>query len=416
MKVLVLGSGGREHALAWKIGQSPSCETVFLHPGNAGTEQAGFPSLGAPTLSLNEITASAKENQISLIIIGPENLLIQGYADHFRNEGFMVVGPNQDSARLETSKIFAKEFMMSAEIPTSDYAVASDAQSLTRLCEKYPCVLKLDGLAAGKGVVIAQNDNEVNEFADRVWKEKEFGEGSHRILIEDFIVGKEISYIGMCDGSTFIPLDSATDYKKLQTGDRGPNTGGMGAISPSPYLTQEIEEKIQSRIVCPLLKRMKEIHFDYKGALYIGLMVTPNGDPYVLEFNTRFGDPETQAILLRLKSDFVPLLEATARGELRSATLPVWGSDVSIYVVVVAAGYPEKPEQGDTIKISDCNATLFFSSVAKKENDLVTAGGRVLGLGILAPDFEMARIKIYRELCQVFWRARYFRTDIGLFE
>jgi len=414
MKILVLGSGGREHALAWKIAQSPRCDVVFIHPGNAGHRLKGFKNLPSTPNAPRAIADTAKKIGISLIVIGPEALLAQGYADFFRQEGFQVVGPNQNAAQVETSKVFAKQFMERAGIPTASYFVVNHASELIhQLSENlvWPVVLKLDGLAAGKGVTIAKNVQDVRTFA------KQFS--TERVIIERFISGKELSYIGLCDGKHFIPLSSATDYKRIGDGNSGPNTGGMGSISPSPYFSVALETKIRTQIAQKLLSQFQKEQMDYRGALYIGIIVDDKGEPFVLEFNARFGDPETQAILLRLKSDFVELLKHTAEGSLEECLPLQWEQQPSVYVVGAAKGYPESPVTGASISgvnAIDSTAQLFYSGVEEREGNLVTSGGRVLGIGAMGADFNQAREKAYRNIRKIHWDGIKVRSDIGIIE
>jgi len=420
MKVLVLGTGGREHAIAWKIRQSPACERVYLHPGNAGTAVAGFPTFDNIAIDdLSALTKHAQDIGIGLVVIGPEALLEKGYADAFRKAGFPVVGPNQAAAQLETSKVFAKEFMRRAKVPTADFFVIDNFQEMLALKEtrrSWPVVLKLDGLAAGKGVVIAENTRDIENFADRIWQQNEFGRGQHKVVVEEFIEGKELSYIGLCDGSTFVPLATATDFKRVGDHNTGPNTGGMGSISPSPYFSAELETKIKKDILGPVLNQLAKDGLDYRGALYIGLMIDAQGCPHVVEFNARFGDPETQAVLLRLQTDFIDLLVHTADATLIQSVSPEWTPGVSVYVVAAAEGYPANPRRGDPItglELVERSTQVFFSGVSGSGDSLMTNGGRVLGLGTTGPDFAVVRDQIYRDLRRVDWQGIHYRKDIG---
>ena len=418
MKILVLGSGGREHAIAWRAKASGA--QVFLHPGNSGTVRAGIPNLTLVPLTPDAIMSEAKRLNIGLIVIGPETLLAQGYADKFRSEGFLVVGPSQIAAQLETSKIFAKEFMARAGIPTAGFQIIETQKELLEISfNTWPVVLKYDGLAQGKGVVICHNQNDVTTFAQRIWDQNEFGSGPHRLVVEECLSGKEISYIGLCDGETFLPLSSSTDYKRVGDGGIGPNTGGMGVVSPSPFLTETLEKKIQERIIVRTLAQLRKESLEYRGALYVGLMVTASGDPYVIEFNARFGDPETQAILLRFEGDFIDYLLRTAQGTLHSAPPVRWSPKTSIYVVGAAQGYPSNPKVGDPIYgIAEAQkvAQIFFSGVKDEGGNLVSAGGRVLGVGALGNGIDDARNKAYSAMRNLCWRGMHFRTDIGLTE
>ncbi len=419
LKALILGSGGREHALAWRLSQDAEVEKVYLHPGNAGTQTMGLATLGDISTSNKEGLAQAARDQgVSLVVIGPENLLDQGYADFFRSKGFLVVGPGADGARLETSKAFAKRFMQDAGIPTASYHVETSAEGIrNRVGGTFPIVLKLDGLAAGKGVVVATCAQEMEDFIHRVWSEGEFGEDPHSIVVESFLAGKELSYIGVCDGERFVALSSASDFKRVGEGNTGPNTGGMGVVSPSPVANAQLEAVIQEQIVTPTLAQLKKLGIDYRGALYFGLMVSADGKPFVLEFNARFGDPETQALMLRLESSFSRLLLATAEKRLASIQPPAFTHRTAIYVVGCALNYPAAPRTGDVIKgldHLDPYVPLFFSGVAAcAEGGLETQGGRVLGVGGLGHDAASARDTAYSTLSRIQWDGMHFRRDIG---
>jgi phosphoribosylamine---glycine ligase len=420
MKILVMGSGGREHALAWKIAESPRKPVVYLHPGNAGTARAGFSPFPVPSTATREdLAQKAKELQISLVVIGPEMLLADGMADYLRSQGFLVVGPSQFAAQLETSKVFAKDFMKTAGIPTAAYWVADTEDDLRQgLKERadWPVVLKLDGLAAGKGVVVAEHLSEAIEFCDRIYHRHEFGNQPHRVVVEDFIRGSELSYIGLCDGETFLSLASATDFKRVGDGQTGPNTGGMGSVSPSPYYTPPLAALIHEKIIHPMLKQFQRVPMDYRGALYVGVMIDSNGEPRVLEFNARFGDPETQALLLRLKSDFIELLEHTARGTLKLCPKPQWKEETSVYVVAAAEGYPGKISTGDRIEGAEASpegTQVFYSGVTEQSGHLVTGGGRVLGIGALGHGAVEARKVVYSALKNIHFRGMHYRMDIG---
>ncbi len=418
MKLLVLGTGGREHALAWRLSQDSDVSEVFLHPGNPGTLHAGFANLGEVSIDApGDLVKAARERSVDLVVIGPEVLLAKGYGDLFRKEGFLVVGPGKNGAQLETSKAFAKSFLDSACIPTASYCSVESEIALREKAKHLPIVLKLDGLAAGKGVVVATEFSHVEDFISRVWKENEFGPGPHKVVVEDFIEGSELSYIGLCDGNRFIPLSSASDYKRLNDGDQGPNTGGMGAISPSPILTQELEARIEQRIVAPTLKELSRKGIEYRGVLYFGLMITKTGDPFVLEFNARFGDPETQALMLRIEDGLAELLQLTAKGLLGQAPVPHWKPGSAVYIVAASEGYPSRPRSGDLIEGIENfpnHATLFFSGVQTITAGLATSGGRVLGVGAIGRDPQDCREKAYSALSTVRWKGIHFRRDIGL--
>jgi phosphoribosylamine--glycine ligase len=424
LKVLVLGSGGREHALAWIIQKSPRCEKVFLHPGNAGTEKEGFSRLGSLTVEPTETFANAlKKENISLVVIGPEAYLAVGLADYLRNQGFLVLGPNQKAAQLECSKVFAKEFMQRAKIPTAPFLVIEGERALKQLARErrsYPVVLKLDGLAAGKGVVIAKSSADIEDFTTRIFHNQEFGKGPHSIVIEEFIPGKELSYIGLCDGEVFLPLATSSDYKRVYDANLGPNTGGMGAISPSPLTSPTLEKKIKETILDPILLELKNSGLDYCGALYIGLMLDENNEPFVLEFNTRFGDPETQALMLRWESDALEVFFKAARKQLKDCPPLKWSAESSLYVVATADGYPGTYTQGDVISgvdsvlSKDKTFRVFYSGVKGTKENLTTGGGRVLGIGTTASTLEKAREKIYSSLPLIHFRGIHYRKDIGI--
>jgi len=420
LNILVLGTGGREHALAWRLAQNTNASKnqVYLHPGNAGTIQQGLSNLGDVPMDPTSIATAARSKQIQLVIIGPEVLLNEGYGDVLRKEGFPVVGPGKEGAQLEVSKIFAKEFMVRAGIPTAGFRIFKTEADLTSYVpESWPVVLKFDGLAAGKGVVIAKSHGDVSDFARRVYRDSEFGSGDHRVLVEDCLPGKELSYIGLCDGKTFVPLASATDFKRVGDADTGANTGGMGAVSPSPLANPALEAKIQERVISPLLKQLARESWDYRGALYVGIMISPTGDPYVLEFNARFGDPETQAILMRWEGDVASPLLATANAQLRVEPPLKWRNDTAIYVVAAAEGYPGKVTTGDLIEGLagvDPSTPVFFSGVKQSGGKLVTNGGRVLGVGAFGRDIDSARRLAYASLTQIHWRGQHFRKDIGI--
>lgn len=417
LNVLVLGKGGREHALAWAIARDIGEDRVFLHPGNAGTTE--FESLGSAVAwdRADALLPAIAERRIGLVVIGPEILLAAGLADALRAEGVPVVGPSQTAAQLETSKAFAKDFMVRAGIPTAHSALAGSRDELIALAQPFPVVLKLDGLAAGKGVVIAQTPSDVVEFADRIWTDKEFGESSQRVLVETFLAGRELSYIGLCDGNRFYPLSSSSDYKRIGEGDQGPNTGGMGAISPSPFATLAVEKAIQEKIIAPLLRELNKSRLEYRGALYVGVMVTDAGEPYVLEFNTRFGDPETQALVLRMTGGFTQALWLTSQAKLSQAEI-TWTEDHSVFAVGAAEGYPGHPRTGDRIDglshLAEDKVRVFFSGVERSGDGLVTSGGRVLGIGATGNDLADARQKVYEGWRRVNWKGRTVRRDIGV--
>lgn len=415
MKILVLGSGAREHSIAWKLKQFS--HRVFLHPGNAGTEHLGFQNLGTSD-DKEQIAIEAKRNQIELIVIGPEHYLANDYASFFRKLGFQVVGPGKEGAQLESSKVFSKQFMSRAGIPTAKFRFYNSIEEFKKNIHQnpFPKVLKLDGLAAGKGVVIAKTAEEALTFAEQVWSQNYFRQSNAKMIEEEFIPGVEVSYLGLCDGKTFIPLSSSTDYKRIFDKDEGLNTGGMGAISPSPHLNLLLESRIKKEIVSPILENLEREKLEFRGVLYIGLMIAQNDQPYVLEFNTRFGDPETQSLMLRLDGDLAPALLATAKGELSSTAKLKWSDQTSVYVVAASPGYPENPQVGEPISgldFSNQETQIFFAGVENRQGGLVTSGGRVLGVGALGNNFQEAREKAYGRLNKLSWKGIHFRKDIG---
>jgi len=419
MKILVLGSGGREHALAWKLSQEQGQKNVFIHPGNSSLQKLGFQSL--KDASIDDPAALAyicQQNEIKLVVIGPEQYLHQGVGDALRAEGLLVVGPNQKEAQLETSKVFTKKFLSHAAIPTAEFTVVHSAQELLRTAPSWlPCALKLDGLAAGKGVVLAEKESHIEEFAIRIWDSKEFGTGPQAVIIEKMIKGFEISYLGFCDGSTFVPLSSSMDYKRLKDGHEGPNTGGMGCVSPSPFFSPQLEDKITRTVVQPFLAEMQKQKLDYRGILYFGLMITPKGEPYVLEINARFGDPETQALMLRLDSSLTDCFIKTAQKDLKSLGKLKWSSENSIYVVAASQNYPfsssPKARISGLDKYAGEDVQMFLSGTEYIEDSFWATGGRVLGIGGRAATFDLARKKVYDAVGKIHFDGMQYRNDIA---
>jgi phosphoribosylamine---glycine ligase len=416
VKLLVLGSGGREHALAWRAAQEIGYENVGIHPGNAGSVTQGFFRLPTTSTDSTSIASAAKAAGVTLILIGPEAFLANNTAVDLRKAGFLVVGPGADGAQLETSKVFAKEIMQRANIPTASFDIATTAEMLRAKTTTFPCALKYDGLAAGKGVLIAKQLSDVDDFARRIWVEKEFGPHPTRVLIESFLTGKEVSLIGFCDGTVFRPLQTATDYKRVFDADEGPNTGGMGSISPSPWEYPGLEERVQTEIAIPLLAQLRKEGIDYRGILYVGLMIDSQKRPFVVEFNARFGDPETQTLMMRIQSGFVAHLLATAKGELAGAPPLQWSPQASVYVVAAAENYPASPRTGDTIAglpPKSSSTQVFYSGVKIERGTWKTDGGRVLGVGALGTTLSEARDSAYSALKTIHWRGMHYRHDIG---
>ncbi len=418
MKVLVIGGGGREHALAWKLAQSRRVDQVLVAPGNAGT--AAEPKCRNVTVSVTDIpalVALARRESAGLTVVGPEGPLVAGVVDAFQAAGLACFGPNQAAARLEGSKRFTKEFLARHRIPTARYHAftRADFDPAAIRARRPPIVVKADGLAAGKGVVIAQSADEAIRSAERMLAGA-FGEAGNTVVVEEFLEGEEASFIVMADGRHALPLATSQDHKRLQDGDRGPNTGGMGAYSPAPVVTPALHARIMAEVIEPTLAGLAAEGMPYTGFLYAGLMIAADGTPNVLEFNCRFGDPETQPILARLQSDLVDLCEAALAGRLDQVEAD-WDPRAALGVVLAAEGYPDSPRLGDAIAGLADAATLpgkVFHAGTRQEGDRVlTAGGRVLcavGLGSGVADARRAAYALVDRLC---WRGMQFRRDIG---
>lgn len=418
MKVLLIGSGGREHALAWKIRQSPFLSKLYAAPGNAGIAEIAE-CVAVPPEDLEGLVRFAREKEIDLTVVGPEASLARGIVDRFQAEGLKVFGPTQAAAEIETSKIFAKELMVRSGVPTAEFKIFNEAaQAKHYLVESEPpFVIKADGLAAGKGVVVASSCEEAVQVVTKFMEEKSLGESGARVIIEERLEGEELSVLVLTDGENIIPLASAQDHKRLLDRDRGPNTGGMGAYSPCPFLSQENFYKVLDKTIRPILQVMAKEGRPYRGVLYAGLMLTKNG-PYVLEYNARFGDPETQAILPRLKSDLLPLLLEIAEGRFPHKELE-WNEDYSLNVVLASAGYPENYQKGAVITGLETLAGkedvfVFHAGAGRNERgELVTAGGRVLSVTALGTTLKAAQEKAYQAVYQIRFEGVHFRKDIG---
>ena len=419
MKILIVGSGGREHALAWKTARSPHAEKVYCAPGNGGTR------LVAENVPLEEtdtagLVAFAEREKIGLTVVGPEVPLMMGLADEFEKRGLRVFGPSKKAAEIESSKVFAKQFMERHKIPTARFKVADafgEAQKIVGSGEfGFPLVVKADGLAAGKGAVVCPNRKKAEEAAGDMLVGKKFGPAGQRIIIEEFLPGREVSFIVISDGTRVQPLVSAMDHKAAYDGDRGPNTGGMGAISPSPFMTEALFHEVMDTVIYPAVTRLLEEGRKFKGVLYAGLMVTEQG-PRVLEFNGRFGDPETQPQLLRLETDLVELLSA-AVDENILATEARWSENPSGCVVVASGGYPVRYEKGKPIAGLDEAAavpgvTVFHAGTRFENGAYVTSGGRVLDVCASEPTLEATMTKIYDAVGRIRFPAMQYRRDIG---
>jgi phosphoribosylamine--glycine ligase len=414
MKVLVVGNGGREHTLCWKLKNDSRAPELFCAPGNAGTAALGT-NLDLGATDVDGVVNWAKENQPDLTVIGPEAPLCEGLADALEAEGFRVFGPCRTAAELEGSKQFAKEVMKAAGVPTSAYAVFTDAEEACEYVRERgaPIVIKADGLAAGKGVTVAETVMQA-EIAIRDALSGAFGSAGSRVVIEDFLVGEEASILALIDGEHVVMLASSQDHKRAYDGDTGPNTGGMGAYSPAPIVTDAVLEKVRTEIYDRTLAELKKRGIIYKGVLYAGLMID-NGQPSVVEFNCRFGDPETQAVLSRWDGDILPALEACVDGTL-SEDLISWKPEPSVCVVMSAGGYPGSYEKGNEISGLDEaseGATVFHAGTALNGDNVVTAGGRVLGVTALGSDLQNAVDNAYAAVEKISWKDAFYRKDIA---
>ncbi len=419
MNVLIVGGGGREHALAWKASQSPEVKTVYVAPGNAGTEmEPGVRNVLIKPDDIDKLIRFSREHDIRLTVIGPEAPLVAGIVDSFSAAGLPCFGPTRDAAILEGSKSFTKDFLKRHHIPTADYETFSDPDHAIKYIRMKGCpvVVKADGLAAGKGVVIAQTEDEAVAAVTDMLTGMKFGSAGRRIVVEEFLEGEEASFIVMCDGKNILPLASSQDHKARDDGDSGPNTGGMGAYSPAPVITADIHERIMQEIIVPTVTGMAEEGRNYTGFLYAGLMITPEGTPRTLEFNCRFGDPETQPIMMRLRSDIVSLCDLAVRQKLDEAEIE-WDERVSLGVVLASAGYPES--SGKEEIISGLNAgfpgqvKIFHAGTTRKDDNVVTAGGRVLCVTGLAETVSNARQITYDAIKKISWNGMFYRKDIG---
>jgi phosphoribosylamine--glycine ligase len=420
MKVLVIGGGGREHALAWKLGQSARVDEVIVAPGNAGTaHEPGLRNEPVAVTDIEGLLALAKRENVGLTVVGPEVPLVAGVVDRFTQEGLRCFGPSAKAAQLEGSKAFAKDFLARHHIPTAHYAVFTElAPALAHVREKgAPIVIKADGLAAGKGVVVAMTLTEAEAALDDMLGQQAFGDASSRVVIEEFLDGEEASFIVIADGKHALPMATSQDHKRRDDGDLGPNTGGMGAYSPAPVVTDEVSARVMREIIQPTLDGMIADGAPFTGFLYAGLMIDKAGVARVIEFNVRFGDPETQPIMLRLRSDLVDLIDAALDGDV-TAVQAEWDTRPSLGVVLAAGGYPGKVRAGDVISGADAdfgpNVKVFHAGTSLDEaGQPVTAGGRVLTVCALGDDLVAARAAAYAALDHVRFDQAFFRRDIA---
>jgi len=419
MKILIVGSGGREHALAWKIARSPLAEKVYCAPGNGGTRLVAE-NVPIEEKDIDGLLRFASGEKIDLTVVGPEVPLILGITDEFEKSGLRIFGPSKKAAEIEGSKVFAKQFMERHRIPTARFKIADSFDQARKIVGSgefgFPLVVKADGLAAGKGAVVCPTQKKAEETADEMLVKKKFGEAGQRIVIEEFLEGREISFIVISDGTRVQPLVSAMDHKAAYDGDQGPNTGGMGAISPAPIMTEKLFNEIMNSVIYPAVTRMLEEGRKFKGVLYAGLMVTDKG-PHVLEFNGRFGDPETQPQMLRLESDLVELLSDAVDENILKAEAS-WSQNPSGCVVVASGGYPTKYEKGKVISgLAEAEGvsgvTIFHAGTKFQNNIYTTSGGRVLGVCASEPTLDGTMKKIYGAIGRIHFEAMHFRHDIG---
>jgi len=416
MKVLIVGSGGREHALAWKLGQSRKISQIFIAPGNAGTVQIGK-NINIAAENVQSLLSFAQKEKIDLTVVGPEAPLALGIVDLFKKKNLLIFGPLKKAAQIEASKVFAKRFMKKFKIPTADFKAFSDYQKTKKYLKtcQFPQVLKADGLTAGKGVFVCKTLNEALKVLKEIMVEKKFGLAGNKLVIEECLLGQEVSVIGFTDGQTILPLLVAQDHKPIFDGDKGPNTGGMGAYAPTPLVNQKMMDQITNQILKPAVLGMKKIGRPYQGILYAGLMLTKQG-PEVLEFNCRFGDPETQPQLMLLKSDLIDLILACIEGKLKNKKIS-WYPGYSVCVVLASKGYPDKYQKGYKIRglpqRSLLTTQIFHASTKLVQNKIVTNGGRVLGVTSRAPTLKQAIEKAYLQVEKINFKNKYYRTDIG---
>ncbi|WLQ13983.1 phosphoribosylamine--glycine ligase [Hahella aquimaris] len=419
MNVLVIGSGGREHALAWKAAQADYVNTVFVAPGNAGTAlEPKLENVAIDVLDFDALIAFAKDNQVELTIVGPEAPLVAGVVNRFQAEGLRIFGPSQGAAQLEGSKAFTKDFLARHNIPTAAYQSFTEIEpALAYLREQgAPIVVKADGLAAGKGVIVAMTLEEAEDAVRDMLADAKFGDAGHRVVIEEFLEGEEASFIVMVDGKHVLPMATSQDHKRVGDGDTGPNTGGMGAYSPAPVVTDSVHERVMREVIYPTVQGMAQEGNDYVGFLYAGLMIGADGAPKVIEYNCRFGDPETQPIMMRMQSDLVELCIAATQGALDSKTSE-WDARAAVGVVLAAGGYPDSYAKGAVISglenADRADAKVFHAGTTLRDGQVVTQGGRVLCATALGADVTEAQRKAYEQVARIDWLDMYYRKDIA---
>ena len=418
MKILVVGSGGREHALAWKLSQSPVAEMVYVAPGNAGTAtEPGLENVAIPADDIDALIKFCHDNDIHLTVIGPEQPLVAGIVDQFYDAGLRCFGPSAEAAELEGSKRFTKDFLARFNIPTAAYDTFTEVEPAIEYVRQQgaPIVVKADGLAAGKGVILAETEDEAISAIRDMLAGNVFGEAGSRVVVEEFLQGEEASFICMVDGNHVLPLATSQDHKARDNGDSGPNTGGMGAYSPAPVVDEAMHQRIMDEVIMPTVKGMQELGRPYSGFLYAGVMIDADGIPNVLEYNCRFGDPETQPIMMRLRSDLAWLCDMALDGRLDEVNVE-WDERIALGVVLAAGGYPGSYNTGDIIDALPENTPdmhIFHAGTAIKDGRQVTSGGRVLCVTALGETVTEAQQRAYAAVGKVHWKDIYFRTDIG---
>ncbi len=417
MKLLVIGSGGREHTLVWKITQSPKVSKVYCAPGNAGISRlAKCENIDAD--SIEKLVDFAQKEKINLTIVGPELPLSRGIVNKFNQQGLRIFGPSKEATEIESSKVLSKYLMKKYNIPTANYQVFQNSEKALDYVKKqtFPLVIKADGLAAGKGVFIVKNLLEARDALDALMDEKQFGEAGRQVIIEEFLEGEEVSILAFCDGKTVVPMVSSQDHKKIFDNDQGPNTGGMGAYSPVPFYPDEFEKRVLGEILKPTVKGLRNEGKEYKGVLYAGLILTKEG-PKVLEFNARFGDPETQVILPRLKTDLIDILNAVIDNTLHKINIQ-WEDNAAVCVVVASGGYPGRYQKGKVISGLERlekmkNIIAFHAGTKFQDNQMITSGGRVLGITAWDDTISKAKEKAYKGIKEIYFEDMYYRKDIA---
>jgi len=417
MKVLVIGSGGREHALVWKITQSPKVSQIYCAPGNAGISKLAQ-CININADNIEKLVNFAQEEKIDLTIVGPELPLSNGIVNEFNRKGLRVFGPSKKATEIESSKVFSKYLMKKYNIPTANYEVFQNSEKAFDYIKQqaFPLVIKADGLAAGKGVFIVKDLLQARDALDALMEEKKFGEAGRQVIIEEFLEGEEVSILAFCDGKTIVPMVSSQDHKKIFDNDRGPNTGGMGAYSPVPFYPDEFEKRVLEEILKPTVKGLQSEGREYKGVIYAGLVLTKQG-PKVLEFNARFGDPETQVVLPKLKTDLIDIFNAVIEGTLHKINIE-WEDNAAVCVVVASGGYPGKYQKGKVIsgleRLEKMKDIIVFHAGTKFQDDkIITSGGRVLGITAWDETISKAKERAYKGVKEIYFEDMYYRKDIA---